>query len=168
MTLPNAYQERREKHPKISDLFFNPSSERQKQINFVMSIATSLNVVVTSKMNLRALKESSKQIDKIALQNLLILDGALIYISELIAETYRKDWWSKDPKASQLFLETESRIGMKTPEGKVACLKELQLYLQTETAQATVNFGSLTADTVLATIAIQIDALSPIMGVKLQ
>ena len=186
LSLPGRYQEMNVEKAKQKSilsrtvtLFAPQNPDRKDQMAFITSIATTLMTSVTAtvnmrtplKVNLRAIKARTEEIDKMTLPNLLIIDGAYLYVSQKIGETYSNSmfsWLNKDPTNSNLYKLTASRVDKKTVEGKVACLKELQLFLGTEKAKAGVKFGRENVDAVLAEIAEQINTLSPTSSAELK
>ena len=176
-TLPTAYRQREAAQVGFFDRPAGNSPEPE-EISFIMSIASSLKLEANltpvytaaligdkSKAS-RLLKDDTQQVNKIATSMTSIIDGAYIAFMDKIATSFSKNWWYTNPMTNPLYAEMSERVKTKTNEEKVTCLVALQDYLRTPEAQATVKFGSRTAETMLADIQEQIDALLPSSSIK--
>lgn len=181
--LRQAYEKRRDNQPYILSLIRfigSTSPERPEAIDFITSIAKDMELRAAAlqdslgtlqktqvrfdplklKHRSHQLKDLSEQAFRMSVSMSLVIDGACIYILQEI-EAHYKTARLTNPTWSNLYMELSSRVGKKTDESRIACLEELQLYLQTEPAQKSVHFGSKNVVLVLAKIAEQMSEISP-------
>ena len=176
--LPSAYRKRQAEEASGLLSYFKPASKEPVEIDFITSIAASLKVEAKAssiylsdlmKHTPRALsgvKEETLRLNQLATSIVSIIDGAYIFVLQSTAASFKNAWIYKDPSADPLYLEMSQRVGKKSTEEKIACLTALQRYLQTEAAQKTIKFGNKKIADVLATIAEQIEELSPSTHIK--
>lgn len=136
--LPDSYQERKAAQAGIFSFFAPSNPERLEEINFITLIATHLSD-----------QSNAAQ----------LIEGAYIYVMQDIENAYSKAWWSKDAKASQLYLELSEGTTSKTSDEKTCCLEALSLSLQEEETKKKLAFTSERTTNILTKIDAQVDAL---------
>lgn len=153
--------------------YFTSTPNYSPDINFITSIALTLNVQTTaSPIYLDALKGDPIQTshllkddnlrankNKIVVSIASIIEGAHIYIREKTAASIRQALWFNDPAADPFYTELSKRISAKNNEEQACCLIALGDYLKNPAVQKAVNFGGKTAEAVLAEIERQVNML---------
>jgi hypothetical protein len=166
--LPETYKKRQAAQSGFFS-YFRAAPPLPEEISFIMSIIASLKVEVKPVVDLKPLMQHTTRtlntlkdsiLQKTNKQMMQIIDGAYLSVMEKIEKPYRDAWFSTDASVDPLFAELSKRVGPKTTAEKIACLTALQNHLKTPTAKAAVNFGSHSAEVVLADIAEQLDSLS--------
>jgi len=161
-SLPDAYQKRKTETASFLKYLVGTSADRPEEINFIISVAVSIdsNTSFSSTLNLRNLTAQTKHLDDIIRDTPLIIDGAYLLVHHEIETSYNQAWLSKDPRASQLYVELTERLGEKSNQDKIACLTALQTHLQSKSIQEKVNFGSKSAEKMLSQLTTQLDLLA--------
>ena len=138
LDLPGSYHERKAAQAGIFSFFASSNPERSEEIKFITLIAKNFS-------------------DKINAAQLI--EGAYIYVMQDIENSYSKAWWSKDAKASQLYLELSEGTTCNTSDEKTRCLEALSLSLKDEDTQKRLEFKSEKIASILTKIEAQIHAL---------
>ncbi len=147
LALPECYMQRKTEQggflsffSTLSQLVYSPSqSDRLEEINFITLIATHLG------------KESN------AAQ---LIDGAYLYVTHDIKVSYDKAWWSKNPTASQLYLELTARTADMRDSHKIDCLNRLSTCLQNEDTQKKLEIDAFKTGAILKQIDAQLQELT--------
>lgn len=163
-SLPDAYQKRKvETTSFLKKFIVGTSADRPEEINFITSVTASIDsdTSFSVPLNIRNLATQTKRLNEITRITPLIIDGAYLFVHHEIEESYRKAWVSKDPRASQLYVELTARLGEKSNQDKIACLTALQTHLQSKSVQEKVSFGSKGVDKVLSQLSSQLASLAP-------
>lgn len=136
--LPHSYKERKSSQAGFLSFFAPSNPERLEKINFITLISSNV-------ADIPAAAE--------------IIDGAYIYVLHDIENSYHKAWWSKDPKASQLYNELSDRTSGRTTDEKLSCLHQLKINLQDENMQQKIKLESEKISEILTNIDKQIETL---------
>jgi len=161
--LPETYKKQKQKNSSLFNLYnMFASNGRSQEINFITSVAQSLDLPldllkVSCPIEIRAIRAASLQLDTLTANIPDIIQGARICVLEEIESSYKMTLWS--PKASALYSLLTKQVGTISTEDKVRCLTKLQHHLKT-TPKEKIDCGNKNAETVLAKISTQIEALT--------
>ncbi len=155
--LPETYKKQKQKNSSLFNLYnMFASNGRSQEINFITSVAQSLDLKVSCPIELSAIHAASSHLDTLTANIPDIIQGARICVLEEIESSYKMSLWS--PKASDLYSILTKQVGSISAEDKIRCLTKLQHHLKT-TPEEKINYGNKKAATVLAKISNQIEAL---------
>lgn len=160
-SLPEDYKARVEREATFFRRYVTgTSTERPEEINFILSVASSIDPAFSTPLSLRNLTTQKKRLDEMPRITPLIIDGAYLLVQHEIHTSYQSAWFRKDPHSSQLYVELTERLGEKSNEEKIACLMALQTHLQAKSIQEKVNFGSKGVEKILAQLTDQLASLA--------
>jgi len=166
-TLHQTYEIEKKAQASLLNLYnFFASSERVQEIDFITSVAKSLNLNKDCvHEHTREVRLAAEHLERLAPTAKPTIQGACIFILEEIEANYKKATLSKNPHNLILYQKLSMQIGKMPNDEKIICLKQLQAHMEA-TPTEEINYGTKSPSMVSTAISTQIDALGLASGMS--